>query len=54
MSIRTSDKYTAANLVSQRSPTSTGGGSINVGKTMSCLPAMTGNGNHRTYQNGDG
>jgi hypothetical protein len=25
----------------------------NVSKTMSCLPPMTGNGNHTTYTNGD-
>ena len=26
---------------------------INVSKTMSFLPPMTGNGNHTTYKNGD-
>ena len=25
----------------------------NVGKTMPCLPPMTGNGKHTTYKNGD-
>jgi len=25
----------------------------NLGKTMPCLPPMTGNGNHTTYKNGD-
>jgi hypothetical protein len=27
--------------------------SYNLGKTMPFLPAMTGNGNHTTYKNGD-